>query len=140
MNPDTYIREGFLDLLGSSWTDKYPDEQGAEVTKVRKILLCNEVIRAEDVKDREDLVIVYGRNGEGELQQDLTSIREMEVGYDIIAFLRRHDSVLAFLQRFIDLLGEQTDTGRVKLATLPSTAYNEDLRAYSAQWRVLVRA
>ena len=131
MNTETYVHEEFLGQLGSAW-----DDAGVS----RTVNICPVVLRAEDQKDKDDLIIVYGRNGDGEFQEDVSGMIVTEIGYDIVAFLPHHTSIARLQERFTRLLDEQPEPRRVKLATHPSTSYNEDLRAYSAQWRVRVRA
>ena len=131
MNTDTYLHNEFLGQLGSTWTD---------AGQARKVRICPNVVRVEDTTNKTDLLLVYGKNGEGEFQEDLNSMIVNQVGYDILAFLTQHSALSRFQERFLELFGSQPDAGRVKLATLPSTSYNEELRAYAAQWRVRVRA
>lgn len=136
MNAELYLANEFLANLGSTW-----DDNGTP----RNVCICANVVRVEDTRDDgtlgQGVIVVYGQNGDGEFQQDVSgTMITAVVGFDIVAFLPHSPSLYRFQQRFHELFHEQPTRGRCKLATLAATSYNEDLRAYAAQWRVLVRA
>lgn len=137
MSTETYLSKDFFQPLAGGWDDL----KGGQ-PHTRAVHVCANVVTAEekDNFDDDDVIVVYGKNGEGEFQTDLCGKIPVDVGYDVAVFLPDNPALSRFQERFLLLVSEQPVTGRLRLDALPRTAYNEDLRAHMAQWRVLVRA
>lgn len=137
MNALQYMGTQFFAPIRPTWTDG---------STTRTTYLCPVVVRVEDTGSTEGhirddrLVVVYGQTGEGETQDDLNSYFPSKLEFSVAAFLASSPALARFQERFLELFDEQPQPDRVRLAQPAETLYNEDLRAYQAQWTVMVDA
>lgn len=142
MNAQQYMANEFFKALWASRQDNI--KAWHDGSKDRTVYLCPVVVRVEDTGSTEGhirddrLVLVYGQTGEGEVAEDLNGGFPSKVEFSVAAFLSSAPALARFQERFLRLFHQQPHPRRASLAQSAETLYNEDLRAYQAQWTVMV--